>query len=106
MGVRDSQSASLTARDGQVAVPDPLLAALAAKQNSAKIVNAQLSFVDVAGLVRGASQGKVAAAEPPERASSQTLPHDTQGMGNKFLSDLRAMDALVTLVSSGLACLG
>src|SRR3979490_821964 len=43
---------------GRVAVPDPRLDKLAAIASSAKIINTQLEFVDIAGLVKGASKGE------------------------------------------------
>ncbi|WP_136162929.1 redox-regulated ATPase YchF [Sphingomonas flavalba] len=60
---------------GQVAVPDPRLARLAAISGSAKIIETQLAFVDIAGLVRGASKG--------------------EGLGNQFLANIREVDAIV-----------
>src|SRR5688572_3149881 len=60
---------------GQVAVPDPRLDTIAAIANSAKTIHTQLSFVDIAGLVRGASQG--------------------EGLGNQFLGNIREVDAIV-----------
>ncbi len=60
---------------GRVAVPDPRLAALAAIGRSAKIVPTSLEFVDIAGLVRGASKG--------------------EGLGNQFLGNIREVDAIV-----------
>ncbi len=60
---------------GRVAVPDPRLAALAAIGKSAKIVPTSLEFVDIAGLVRGASKG--------------------EGLGNQFLGNIREVDAIV-----------
>ena len=60
---------------GQVAVPDPRLDKLAAIAGSAKIIPTQLSFVDIAGLVKGASQG--------------------EGLGNQFLANIREVDAIV-----------
>ena len=60
---------------GQVAVPDPRLDALAAIAKSAKKVETQLAFVDIAGLVRGASTG--------------------EGLGNQFLGNIREVDAIV-----------
>jgi GTP-binding protein YchF len=60
---------------GQVAVPDPRLEALAAIANSAKIIPTQLGFVDIAGLVKGASKG--------------------EGLGNQFLGNIREVDAIV-----------
>ncbi|WP_118856965.1 redox-regulated ATPase YchF [Sphingomonas mesophila] len=60
---------------GQVAVPDPRLDQLAAIAKSAKIIPTQLAFVDIAGLVRGASQG--------------------EGLGNQFLGNIREVDAIV-----------
>jgi GTP-binding protein YchF len=59
---------------GRVAVPDARLGALAALAKSASIVPTYLEFVDIAGLVRGASQG--------------------EGLGNKFLSHIREVDAV------------
>ena len=60
---------------GQVAVPDARLDKLAAIAHSAKIIPTQLAFVDIAGLVRGASQG--------------------EGLGNQFLGNIREVDAIV-----------
>jgi GTP-binding protein YchF len=60
---------------GQVAVPDPRLDRLAAIAKSAKIIATQLGFVDIAGLVKGASQG--------------------EGLGNQFLGNIREVDAIV-----------
>src|SRR5438128_2330303 len=60
---------------GQVAVPDPRLDALAAIAGSAKKIETQLGFVDIAGLVRGASKG--------------------EGLGNQFLGHIREVDAIV-----------
>lgn len=60
---------------GQVAVPDPRLDAIARIAASAKIVETQLGFVDIAGLVRGASKG--------------------EGLGNQFLANIREVDAIV-----------
>ena len=60
---------------GQVAVPDPRLDKLAAIAGSAKIIPTQLGFVDIAGLVKGASKG--------------------EGLGNQFLGNIREVDAIV-----------
>jgi GTP-binding protein YchF len=60
---------------GNVAVPDPRLDKLAAIAASAKIIETQLGFVDIAGLVRGASKG--------------------EGLGNQFLANIREVDAIV-----------
>jgi GTP-binding protein YchF len=60
---------------GRVAVPDPRLAPLARIGKSAKIVPTSLEFVDIAGLVRGASKG--------------------EGLGNQFLANIREVDAIV-----------
>src|ERR1700757_4932921 len=59
---------------GRVAVPDPRLDKLAAIATSAKIVATQLEFVDIAGLVKGASKG--------------------EGLGNQFLGNIREVDAI------------
>ena len=59
---------------GRVAVPDPRLDKLAAIASSAKIVATQLEFVDIAGLVKGASKG--------------------EGLGNQFLGNIREVDAI------------
>ena len=59
---------------GRVAVPDPRLAVLAGLAGSEKIIPTQLEFVDIAGLVRGASRG--------------------EGLGNKFLAHIREVDAI------------
>ena len=60
---------------GQVAVPDARLDTLAKIAGSAKIIPTQLAFVDIAGLVKGASQG--------------------EGLGNQFLGNIREVDAIV-----------
>ncbi len=60
---------------GNVAVPDPRLDSLAKIAGSAKIIETQLGFVDIAGLVRGASKG--------------------EGLGNQFLGNIREVDAIV-----------
>jgi ribosome-binding ATPase len=63
---------------GEVAVPDPRLDKLAALAKSAIIVPTRLTFVDIAGLVRGASKG--------------------EGLGNQFLAHIREVDAIVHVV--------
>ncbi len=63
---------------GIVGIPDPRLPALAGLYDSAKIVPAAVRFTDIAGLVRGASQG--------------------QGLGNQFLSHIRETDAICQVV--------
>jgi hypothetical protein len=60
---------------GRVAVPDERLAICAQLGHSAKIVPTQLEFVDIAGLVRGASKG--------------------EGLGNQFLAHIREVDAIL-----------
>ncbi|WP_086735396.1 redox-regulated ATPase YchF [Erythrobacter colymbi] len=60
---------------GQVAVPDERLQKIAAIAKSAKIIETQLGFVDIAGLVKGASKG--------------------EGLGNQFLGNIREVDAIV-----------
>ena len=60
---------------GRVAVPDRRLDVLAAIGKSAKIIPTSLEFVDIAGLVRGASKG--------------------EGLGNQFLANIREVDAIV-----------
>jgi GTP-binding protein YchF len=59
---------------GEVAVPDPRLKRLAEIGKSAQIVPTRLTFVDIAGLVRGASKG--------------------EGLGNQFLANIREVDAI------------
>src|SRR5438046_3160662 len=63
---------------GVVEVPDARLAPLAKIARTAKIIPAAIEFVDIAGLVKGASRG--------------------EGLGNKFLSHIREVDALVQVV--------
>jgi len=60
---------------GNVGVPDPRMDKLAAIAGSQKIIPTQLGFVDIAGLVRGASKG--------------------EGLGNQFLGNIREVDAIV-----------
>eukprot|EP00271_Cylindrocystis_brebissonii_P008697 TRINITY_DN23176_c0_g1_i1.p1 TRINITY_DN23176_c0_g1~~TRINITY_DN23176_c0_g1_i1.p1 ORF type:complete len:494 (+),score=69.32 TRINITY_DN23176_c0_g1_i1:170-1651(+) len=63
---------------GVVAVPDPRLGVLAEIGKSQKVVGAAVEFVDIAGLVKGASEG--------------------EGLGNKFLSHIREVDSIVQVV--------
>ncbi len=63
---------------GVVAVPDERLDVLTKMHNSAKTVPAVIEFVDIAGLVKGASKG--------------------EGLGNQFLSNIREVDAIVHVV--------
>ena len=63
---------------GRVAVPDPRLDALAALAKSQNTIPTQLEFVDIAGLVRGASKG--------------------EGLGNQFLGNIREVDAIAHLL--------
>ena len=63
---------------GIVAVPDERLNVLSNISNSAQTVPTRMEFVDIAGLVKGASQG--------------------EGLGNQFLSHIRAVDAIVHVV--------
>ncbi|CAI5458993.1 unnamed protein product [Closterium sp. Yama58-4] len=60
---------------GVVAVPDPRLAVLSQLTASRRTLPATVEFVDIAGLVKGASQG--------------------EGLGNKFLSHIREVDSVV-----------
>ena len=59
---------------GEVAVPDPRLDALAAIASSKQIIPTRITFVDIAGLVKGASKG--------------------EGLGNQFLANIRETDAI------------
>ncbi|MGA0598169.1 redox-regulated ATPase YchF [Enterovirga sp. CN4-39] len=63
---------------GDVAVPDPRLETLAAIAGSKEIIPTRLTFVDIAGLVRGASKG--------------------EGLGNQFLANIRECDAIAHVV--------
>ena len=63
---------------GIVPVPDERLNNLSKVSNSKKIINTTISFVDIAGLVKGASKG--------------------EGLGNKFLSHIREVDAIVHMI--------
>jgi GTP-binding protein YchF len=60
---------------GEVAVPDPRLKKIADVAGSKEIIPTRISFVDIAGLVRGASKG--------------------EGLGNQFLANIREVDAIV-----------
>ena len=60
---------------GRVGVPDERLTKISAITDSAKIIPTQLEFVDIAGLVRGASKG--------------------EGLGNQFLANIREVDAII-----------
>ena len=63
---------------GVVAVPDPRLQVLTDLSQSAETIPARIEFVDIAGLVQGASQG--------------------EGLGNQFLANIREVDAIVHVV--------
>ncbi len=63
---------------GVVSVPDDRLAVLAKISQSVKIIPTRMEFVDIAGLVKGASQG--------------------EGLGNQFLANIREVDAIVHVV--------
>ena len=63
---------------GVVAVPDKRLQVLSDMYDSAKIVPATIEFVDIAGLVKGASKG--------------------EGLGNQFLANIREVDAIIHVV--------
>jgi GTP-binding protein YchF len=63
---------------GVVGVPDPRLAVLGALFKSERIIPATVSFVDIAGIVRGASEG--------------------EGLGNKFLANIREADAICQVI--------
>jgi len=63
---------------GVVPVPDDRLKSLAEISKSKKIINTTISFVDIAGLVKGASKG--------------------EGLGNKFLSHIREVDAIIHMI--------
>lgn len=63
---------------GAVPVPDPRLEVLAGIAKSAKIIPTQITFVDIAGLIRGASKG--------------------EGLGNQFLGHIRSVDAIAHVV--------
>jgi len=63
---------------GVVPVPDKRLINLANVSKSKKIINTTISFVDIAGLVKGASKG--------------------EGLGNKFLSHIREVDAIIHMI--------
>ena len=70
--------ATINPNVGVVAVPDERLAKLAALEKSEKIVPTAIEFVDIAGLVKGASTG--------------------EGLGNQFLSHIREVDAILEVV--------
>ena len=63
---------------GNVSVPDERLNVISNISKSKKTINAMISFVDIAGLVKGASKG--------------------EGLGNKFLSHIREVDAIIHMV--------
>jgi GTP-binding protein YchF len=63
---------------GEIAVPDPRLEKLCAIAKSQQIIPTRITFVDIAGLVRGASKG--------------------EGLGNQFLATIREVDAIVHVV--------
>ncbi|GAT08251.1 GTP-binding protein [Mycobacterium lehmannii] len=70
--------ATIEPNEGVVPLPDPRLAELAKMFGSEKIVHAPVTFVDIAGIVKGASEGA--------------------GLGNKFLANIRESDAICQVV--------
>lgn len=70
--------ATIEPNEGVVPLPDPRLAELARMFESEKIVHAPVTFVDIAGIVKGASEGA--------------------GLGNKFLANIRESDAICQVV--------
>lgn len=70
--------ATIEPNEGVVPLPDPRLAKLAEMFGSEKIVHAPVTFVDIAGIVKGASEGA--------------------GLGNKFLANIRESDAICQVV--------
>jgi len=70
--------ATIEPNEGVVSLPDPRLAKLAEMFHSERIVAAPVTFVDIAGLVKGASEGA--------------------GLGNKFLAHIRECDAICQVV--------
>ncbi len=70
--------ATIEPNEGVVPLPDPRLAVLAEMFESEKVVHAPVTFVDIAGIVKGASEGA--------------------GLGNKFLANIRESDAICQVV--------
>lgn len=70
--------ATIEPNTGIIAVPDERLAVLEKQYSASKVIPATVTFVDIAGLVAGASQG--------------------EGLGNKFLANIRECDAIVHVV--------
>ncbi len=70
--------ATIEPNTGMIAVPDSRLAVLQEMYGAAKVIPATVTFVDIAGLVAGASKG--------------------EGLGNKFLANIRECDAIVHVV--------
>src|SRR3954464_15716758 len=70
--------ATIEPNEGVVPLPDPRLAELAGRFDSEKTVLAPVTFVDIAGIVKGASEGA--------------------GLGNKFLANIRESDAICQVV--------
>ncbi|RWW24678.1 hypothetical protein GW17_00011019 [Ensete ventricosum] len=86
---------------GIVAVPDPRLNVLGELSKSQRTVPASIEFVDIAGLVKGASQGEI-----EDRCWSRSPPHLLllepplevwMGLGNKFLSHIREVDSILQI---------
>ena len=63
---------------GEVAIPDIRLSTLSKINDSKSTIPTKISFVDIAGLVKGASKG--------------------EGLGNKFLANIREMDAIIYVI--------
>src|SRR5512146_1167745 len=76
--VANYQFTKIETNTGVVQVPDPHIDTLAAIVKPARVVPATVEFLDIAGLVKGASQG--------------------EGLGNQFLANIREVDAIVHVV--------
>ena len=74
----NSPFCTIEANVGRVAVPDERLDVLAKIANSKEIIKTQIDFVDIAGLVKGASKG--------------------EGLGNQFLANIREVDCILNVV--------
>ena len=78
IGAENFPFCTIEPNSGVVAMPDPRLDALAAIVNPQKVIATTMEFVDIAGLVKGASKG--------------------EGLGNQFLANIRETDAIAHVV--------
>lgn len=80
-------------------MPDPLLRKLAKIANARRVIESQINFVDIAGLVKGILYCPVLNQNLIQHGMlSLAGAHEGKGLGNQFLANVRSVDALVHVV--------